>query len=242
MAAPEPLLTLSRFSDFRATTTRVVGVKALLTGLVLALACATSALADSPTVRISKDDQAKAEAALLKLKDFGVGWTGGPKTPEKLTSPNCPGFDPKESDLTVSGHAEAHFTYKATVIFEQDTQVLESPQAVQTDFSRTVQPKLAECLAYQIKKSGNGQVKSVQVKPLNLTKLGSVSAAYRAYVVLRNGTHDAHIVSDFVFFGVGKYEYSINVLAPAPLAGQLTAFEQSMAQMLVKRTPGSDVA
>ena len=44
-------------------------------------------------------------ASLLRLHDFGAGWTGGSETPSKLTAPSCPGFDPKESDLTVSGHA-----------------------------------------------------------------------------------------------------------------------------------------
>jgi hypothetical protein len=213
----------------------VVGVKALLAGLVLACSCAATAFADNPTVRISKEDQAKAEAALLKLNDFGAGWSGGPRPPDKLTSPNCPGFDPKESDLTVTGHAQARFTYSGSVIFEQDTQVLESPQAVQKDFERTIQPKLADCLAYQIKSSSKGQVKSVQVKQLTFPHTGAVSAAYRAYVTIRSGSRDAHIVSDFIFFGVGKFEYSLNVVAPVPLASQLSPFEQTMSKLLVKR-------
>ncbi len=82
-------------------------VRILFAGVLLALVCAAAALADNPTVRINAADQAKADASLLRLKDFGVGWAGGPKTPSKLTAPSCPGFNPKESDLVVSGHAEA---------------------------------------------------------------------------------------------------------------------------------------
>src|SRR5213079_1645723 len=117
--------------------------KSLLAGVVLALVGAAAAAADNPTVRISHADQLKAEAALLALKDFGVGWSGGRRTPSKLTAPKCPGFDPKESDLTVTGHAEARFAYaRGSVVFDQDNQVLKSASAVRTDFARVIQPKL----------------------------------------------------------------------------------------------------
>jgi len=214
----------------------VAAAKVLATGVLLVLLCAGSALADNPTVRISKEDQAKAVAALLHLHDFGVGWTGGPQKPTKLTAPNCPGFDPKESDLTVTGHAEARFAYsRGGVIFEQDTQVLESQQAVATDFKRTVTSKLPGCLAYQLKSSGKGEVKTVQVAALKFPHVGDVSAAYRATVVVHSSGHDAKIVSDFIFFGVGRLEYSLNVVAPAVEADQLPAFEQAMVQILVRR-------
>src|SRR5438876_12443951 len=89
----------------------VFAARTLLAAALVALVCTAAAFADNPTVRIVKADQAKAEASLLRLHDFGVGWAGGSRTPSKLTAPKCPGFDPKESDLTVTGHAEARFTY-----------------------------------------------------------------------------------------------------------------------------------
>jgi hypothetical protein len=221
----------------------VVAAKALLAGTVLALACAASALADNPTVRISKADQAKAEQALLRLADFGVGWSGGAKKPSKLTAPNCPGFNPKESDLTVTGHAEARFTYaRGGVIFDQDTQVLESAQAVTTDFARTMRPKLTDCLAHQLKASGNGEVVKVEVQKLDFPRVGNVSAAYRATITLHAHGHDAKVVSDFVFFGQGRFEFSLNVVAPAFEAAQLVPFEQAMVQKLVSRSASGNVA
>jgi hypothetical protein len=220
-----------------------VAAKSLLACLALALACAAVAAADDPTVRIVRADQLKAEAALLKLKDFGVGWTGGKRTPSKLTAPKCPGFDPKESDLTVTGHAEARFTYtRGSVVFDQDNQVLESDKAVNTDFARVIQPKLKDCLAYELKQSGKGQVVSVVVRELPFPKLGTHSAAYRGTMVLRaGGGRKVTFVSDFVFIGQGRYEYSLNVVAPAVLGGELASFEQSIAQKLVKKA-GANVA
>ena len=212
--------------------------------MLLALACTGAALADNPTVKINTADQAKADASLVTLKDFGVGWTGGPKTPSKLAAPSCPGFNPKESDLVVTGHAEARFTYsRGGVIFDQDSQVLVTSAAVKTDFSRTIQPKLADCLAYQLKSSSKGSVLSVSVHKLALPAVGTISAAYRATLMIKTATAGAaRIVSDFVFFGQGRYEFSINVVAPASEGGQLVPFETAMAKILVKRVPAGNVA
>lgn len=220
----------------------MAGAKSLLAGVVLALAFAAAAAADDPTVRITKADQEKAEAALLKLKDFGVGWTGGPRTPSKLTAPKCPGFNPKESDLTVTGHAEARFTYaRGSVVFDQDTQVLESAKAVSTDFARVIQPKLKDCLAYELKQSGKGQIVSVVVRELPFPRVGDETAAYRGTMVIRAGTRKVTFVSDFIFIGQGRLEYSLNVVAPAVLGNELASFEQSIAQKLIKKA-GANVA
>jgi hypothetical protein len=221
----------------------VAGAKSLLAGMLLALVGAAAALADNPTVRISRADQQKAEAALLRLKDFGVGWTGGKRTPSKLTAPNCPGFDPKESDLTVTGHAEAGFTYPHELVqLNQDNQVLVSAKAVATDFARVISPQLADCLAYELKHSDHGRVISAEVHRLPFPHLGAASAAYRGTFVLRIGGRKVTFVSDFIFIGQGRLEFSLRVVAPAALGHDLIAFEQSIAQKLVERAARGNVA
>jgi hypothetical protein len=210
--------------------------------VLLALACAGVARADNPTVRINGADQAKAVSSLVRLKDFGVGWTGGPKTPSKLTAPNCPGFNPKESDLVVTGHAEAQFAYHGQVILNQDTQVLETSGAVKTDFSRTVQPKLPGCLAYQLKSSGKGQVTNAAVRTLALPRVGDVSAAYRAVITVRVNGKSGKFIRDFIFFGQGRLEYSLVVDGPMAEADQLAPFETAIARILVKRALTGNVA
>ena len=219
----------------------MVAAKSLIAGALVALVGAAAAAADAPTVHINRADQAKAEAALLSLKDFGVGWTGGKRTPSKLAAPKCPGFDPKESDLTVTGHAEARFTYaRGSVVFDQDNQVLKSADAVATDFARVIRPKLTGCLAYELKSSDKSVV-SASVRKLQFPQLGDTTAAYRATVVVRVGGRKVTFVRDYVFIGIGRLEYSLAVDAPAVLGRQLLAFEQAMAQNLVKRS-GANVA
>ena len=218
-----------------------MAAKLSVASALLALVCTGAALADNPTVRINTADQAKADAALLRLKDFGVGWTGGPKVPpSKLTAPSCPGFNPKESDLVVTGHAESQFTLRGQASLDQDTQVLESATAVKKDFARSVQPKLQACLAYQLK-SAKGVI-DASVQPLALPRVGDVSAAYRALITVRVNGRKARYIRDFVFFGQGRFEFTIVVDGPTAAASQLTPFETGMARILVKRVPSGNVA
>jgi hypothetical protein len=219
----------------------MVAAKSLLAGALLALVSAATAAADDPAVRITHADQARAEATLLQLRDFGVGWTGGKRAPSKLTAPKCPGFDPKESDLTVTGHAEARFTYaRGSVVFSQDNQVLKSAKAVATDFSRVIRPQLPRCLAYQLK-SSDKQIVSAAVRRMSFPNLGDSTAAYRATIVVRVHGRKITFVRDFVFIGIGRLEYSLAVDGPQVLGRQLLAFEQAMAENLVKKA-GPSVA
>ena len=193
-----------------------------------------AALADSPVLRINSADQSWAAQNLLRLSDFGLGWHGGTTPSSKPTSPSCPGFDPKTSDLVITGHANASFQNpRAGVEISLDSQVLESADAVRTDFSRTVQPPLAACLAHQLRQ-GQG-ITGVTVERLEFPKIGGLSAAYRATITVENNGRTARVLSDFVFLGNGRLEYSLNVVAPFRYRPQLVPFEADMVRMLVRR-------
>jgi hypothetical protein len=212
----------------------VAAAKPLVAVCLLALTITASALADNPTVRITRADQQRAVAALLRLKDFTTGWQGGQTKTHSLAAPSCPGYDPKESDLVVTGHADASFRYpQSAVTFNQDVQVLRSDAAVRTDFRRTITSKLPGCLSHQLAKSKD--VVKVRVDRVAFPAIGDVSAAYRATLTLQDGKRRVTVYDDFVFVAVGRVEYALNVLAPFQLAGQLGSFESSMAALLVKR-------
>jgi hypothetical protein len=215
--------------------------KSLVAGFVCALIFTVPASAviaagpDQPTVRLTRADQATAVASLLRLSDFATGWKGGRTKTNPLTAPHCPGFDPKESDLVVTGHADASFTYPSNAVsFDQDVQVLESDADVRTDFARSIGTRLGRCLAYRL--GHQKDVTAVHVEREHFPSVGSVSAAYRATLTLRDGKRTVTVTDDFIFFGVGRTEYSFNVAAPVQLAGQLSTFEWSMASMLAKRS------
>ena len=213
----------------------MVAAKPLLAAALIGLVSTSTALAaivDAPTVRITPADQAKARAALLRTTDFGAGWGGGPIKTSQLSPPNCPGFDPKESDLVVTGHADAR--YRTTGIeLDQDVQVMKDAAAVQTDFARSISPKLAKCLAYQLGKLKN--VVGVRVERLPFPPTGDVSAAYRAEIDLQTPKGRGTLLSDYVFFGKGRVEYEFTVIAPVGARDQLAQFEHELALGLLRR-------
>ena len=107
----------------------------------------------------------------------------------KLSGPACPGFDPKASDLVITGHANASFeNQRAGVQVSLDSQVLESAAAVRTDFARTMQPPLPGVPRLPAE-AGPG-IMAVKVERLDFPKLGAVSAAYRATITVRTKGQD----------------------------------------------------
>jgi hypothetical protein len=154
--------------------------------------------------------------------------------PSSLTPPKCPGFNPKESDLVVTGHADARFTFgQGGVELDQDVQVLVSAEAVRKDFARTVSSKLAACLAYQLRKLPN--VVDAKVEQIPFPPTGAVSAVFRAVIAVHNGKSQGTLVSDYVFFGAGRVEYEFTVIAPVGAHDQLVRFEQGLAKILLRR-------
>ena len=209
----------------------MVATRLIATALI-GLTFTASALADSPSVRITSADQAKAVALLLRRTDFGAGWTGGrvPTTP--VTAPNCPGFDPKASDLTVTGHADATYKFQGVEV-DQDVEVLADAAMVEKDFKRSISPALGQCLAYQLERLPH--VTSANVVRVHFPPIGQVSAVYRAYISVRKDGQAGTVLSDYVFFGEGRVEYEFTVSAPVSDSDQLMRFEFVLAKILLAR-------
>jgi len=212
----------------------VVAAKSLVAAALLGLLVTAQSLGDAPTIRISSADQAKATAALLQRADLGAGWVGGPVKTSPLKHPDCPGFSPKASDLVVTGHADARYVFQQVgVELDQDVEVFSSPEAVQTDFSRTISPGLGRCLEYQLGKLAH--VAGVSVTRVPFPPTGSVSAVFRAELTVKTSKGLGRLVSDYVFFGAGRTEYEFTVIAPADSRDQLLRFELGLARILLRR-------
>ena len=208
----------------------------MLAGVFLAaLLVPSGALADDPTVKIDQSDQAWAVRSLLRANDFGPGWRGGRVKSTKLTGPDCPGFEPKASDLVVTGHANASFENpQAGVQVSVDVQVLDRAASVRTDFARTIRPQLAACLEHEFR-TGPDNFQSVHVERMNVPAVGGISPHYRATILVRAHGRTAKVLSDFLFVGHGRLEYSLNVVASARYLPQLVPFELDVARILLRR-------
>jgi hypothetical protein len=181
---------------------------------------------------------------LLHLEDFGLGWEGGETPAEPLSGSSCPGFNPKQSDLVVTGHVNATFhNGQLGLDVAEDVQIMASAANVATGFVRTIQPKLAPCLDYELRHAkGEKSITRVAVGAVSFPGLGYSGpvakvrhALFRAEVTFRlNGRH-VDYVSDYLFLGVGAAEFTVNVIVPAVDRTQLIPFETAVAELLVKR-------
>ncbi len=212
--------------------------------IVAALLFAGSAAADAPRYRPTAGGAIAAHASLLRLEDFGLGWEGGETETQPLFGSACPGFNPKQSDLTVIGHRNAAFhNHQLGLDVEQDIQIMSSADEVATDFARTIQPRLASCLEYELRHAkGEKSIDHVTVTSIAFPGVGYTGvvtkvrrALYRAEVVFRINGRKVDFVSDYVYLGVGSREFTVNVIVPAVDRGQLIPFETAVAELLVKR-------
>ena len=211
----------------------MAGAKPLLGAGLLALAAAATALAGStPPFKPNAADQAAAKATLLKASDLGAGWKGGVQVAGRPSAPSCPGFAPREDDLPVTGHALAVFE-KPGVDVESDVEVLQAAAMVRTDFSRTIRPPLAHCLAVTF---GQQSRSGTTIKVLSSTKVAfpavaPVTAAYRVTANVTHANQTVKLVVDFVFMGKNRTEITFTVTA----AQAMTGFEQRLARVLAAR-------
>jgi ABC-type amino acid transport substrate-binding protein len=207
-------------------------------GLLAALLAAVAAAARDPwdpRTKIRPADQAGAVASVLRRADLGAAWAGGARKPISFKAPTCPAQQPNDGDLTLTGHAESVFSNgNGGMQIDSDVEVYASVKQAKARFVRFLQPKLATCLRYDLAKSFAG-VKATILKPtrLKFPKVADRVAAFRLPVVYQGVTVD----SDFLYFGQGRSQFYVNVIAPANMEGQLPGFELRVAKLLVKRAP-----
>jgi hypothetical protein len=117
----------------------------------LALAGTAGAAATGPQVQIAPADQAWAQSILLGTADLGAGWSalsnGGGDAGDASASMLCPGFNPDESDLVVTGGSGSpNFMRRDGAVVSSAATVWQTPEHAQADWDRMVQPQLLDCL------------------------------------------------------------------------------------------------
>ena len=164
------------------------GVRRRLAAVLLAgLAVPALALAShqEPKRQISAADERKAASIVLRRADFTAGWKKLPSSPPDHSHLDCPGYEPSEADLVLTGDAEADFEHQQgfpTVYSFSD--VYRTAANARSSWSRGVKPALAACMAKTMKdtieEEGGAQVKVVSVGRIAFPKLAPLAAAFRA--------------------------------------------------------------
>lgn len=167
---------------------------ATVTTLGLALALAASALADhlEPAKRISAADQARAKAMLLRQSDL----PGFQRQPASGSDPHltCAGLD--ESDLTVTGDAEAPSWGLSVVLVTSSATVYATRANAATSWRRGTSPAGMRCLREEFGRQFARQgARVVSFRRLAFPALAQRSAAYRLTL---EGTAQGQTISAFV--------------------------------------------
>jgi len=215
-------------------------IGALLVVLVAALAAVAAAVADptDPRITISKADQAYASELVLRFNDLGPAWSGGPVKPVSLKIPVCPGNQPNNRDLTITGHAESTLTLESAGLqVDSDVLVFKSPARMAKLAKRVLQPvSLLTCLRFDLLKQVAGQgVTIVGISQLPVAKAGDGAKLYRVTLAVKSNGQTVSVFNDFLFVSKGRSQFFISVVALSTEKGQLPSLENHVAMTLAAR-------
>jgi hypothetical protein len=212
--------------------------------VVAAIAClfvtTPVALADNGNrqkIRFNAADQAAARAAVLRRSDLGSGadWKGGAKKPDLTKTDSCPNYDPKQSDLVLTGIAETQFT-QGTLAFDSEVQVLETPRMVQLDWRRSVlAPGVLPCLRTTTTKGLPAGATVVSIRRLAFPRVAPYTAAFRLIIDVHAPSATLRLFVDLVLFGKGRTESSLTTSGPYSARVPVKAAEIRLAKILAAR-------
>lgn len=222
----------------RAST--VIERSSLLIGVLAAVFAAAASAATGPIEprHYTGADQALARSIVLKRTDLNaaVAWQGGSVAPDTTPSPTCPNFDPKVSDLVITGDAEAKFSYPtAGVVLDSEAQILRSANMVRLDWQRSLEPPtMLPCLRSLLRKQLPAGEKFVSLTRLAVPHLATYSAGIRIVLDVRG---KVRVMLDSLYFGSGRTELSLTTTARYKSAASTLAAELTLAQAIVHRLP-----
>jgi hypothetical protein len=201
---------------------------ALLLLALLAVPALALAADTDPKRKITAADERKASAIVLKRADLAAGW-------KKTTSPStddddltCSYYNPKGSDLTLTGDAESEFEQTGgfpSVYSYADLYV--TPGDAAAAWTRTVKPAAARCFAEFFRKESakdpSTKVTVVKAGAMAFPKVAPRTAAFRIVLrlaVTQNGqTQTVPLTLHIVAVGRGRAEAGLMTFAPSPGVG-----------------------
>jgi hypothetical protein len=205
----------------------------------VAASVAVASIADKEQIHLTNAGQAAARAAVLTKADLGTapGWTGGAKKPDLSSTPPCPGFRPKQSDLVVNGAAETVFKQPA-IQFDSEAQVLQTAHMVKLDWQRTViAPQILPCLRIAVAKSAGTSAHVTSIRRTAFPRVATFTSAIRILLDVKTSgsTTPVTVFVDVVLVGRGRTEITLTTTAPLLASTAVRAAEIRLARILAGR-------
>src|SRR5262245_27462157 len=212
---------------------------ALLGALVFATVAA-AAVDDygKQQIRLNATDNAAASSIVLRKSDLGgaPGWSGGAKKPDLSSAgPKCANFNPKYSDLVLTGVAETEF-HNSGVYIDSEAQVLQTPRMVKLDWNRSVlAPGLLPCLQTYLAKSVGTSATVHAIKRLRFPRLAQYTAAFRLPLDVPASGTTVRMMVDLLLVGQGRTEVTLTTIAPWAARGSIKPAEVRLGRLLASR-------
>ena len=161
---------------------------ALVLVVVLAVPALALAADTDPKKRINPADQRKAASIVLKRSDFVPGWTTGESRPRSNEDYNCPGYNPDQSDLVLTGEVQTEFHGAEGIpSVSSVANVYKTRREALAAWTRSAKPALAPCLArlfkQEIERDG-GKVAITKSGGVAFPKVAPRTVAYRVALAL----------------------------------------------------------
>ncbi len=161
--------------------TKRTGYTTALVAIVVLVLCGT-ALANNYTYKRTAADDAKAASVAVKAHDFPaqLQLAGGAIKPDETPdTESCNGYQPKESDLVVSGDAETRFQNKnGSVAVDSQVEILKTSGMAATDVTRSKRMLSVTC---QLQAAKQDHIKLVSYVPIGSPQCGCDFSASFAF-------------------------------------------------------------
>jgi hypothetical protein len=201
----------------------------------LALVAAQAALAaESPVVRYTAADQARARALVLKTADV-PGWKGGQARPNPAATSPCADWSPKQADLVVTGAAKSQYTYAGGALtVSSESLVYRTTRMAALDWQRTVvHPDAVRCIRSSYDEDPSTEL--VSFARTSFPKVAQYTVRYRVVLDVPTGAGAVRMFADVVLFGQGRQLVNLALVAPYRERAAADAAERRLARLLAAR-------
>jgi hypothetical protein len=195
------------------------------------------ATADDYKRHITPAGRTAARGVVLTRADIGQapGWKGGFVKPDTSPDPDCPNFDPKVSDLVITGEAAADWTH-AGVNLHSESAVLQTAKMAQLDWQRSTGPGELECARSYFTKISTASARFISVKRLTFPKIARRMETFRVLIDITGASREIiRMATDVVFVGVGRTEITLLTTVPLTSTATIAPIEVALAKKLIAR-------
>jgi hypothetical protein len=214
-------------------------VRTLAIAAVIALVASATAAAGGNDYKLQMTAAGKlaARTAILTKSDLGIGWSGGPVKPDLSNDDHCANYNPKYSDLVVTGAAASKFTEPGVQI-QSDSSILGSAEMAALDWQRSVaSPNFLSCARETLKKAAaKGNTRIVSVRKIVVPRIGDQTVAIRTVFDVTSKTGAVvHIAVDVLAFTKGHAEVGLTTTMAVESVPTLWPNEIVLAKLLAAR-------